>query len=174
MRAMCFAAALAVMTGCSATGGKNMDFTTTTVSFGIVVSDINKSVAFYKDVVGLVEVEGFDVSAEMGGQAGLSDNKPFHVHVLKVADTPDATQVKLMQFAGTPAARPDNSFIHSTYGIRYLTFRVADMDAAVARAAKAGAKPIAQGPYLMPSGRYLTIYRDPDGNMVELVGPTNK
>jgi predicted enzyme related to lactoylglutathione lyase len=48
------------------------------------------------------------------------------------------------------------------------------MDAAVARAAKAGASPIAKCPYLLPSGQYLTIYRDPDGNMVELVGPKNK
>ena len=174
MRLMICAALLAAMTGCAATGGKSMQFTTNTVSFGIVVSDIDKSLAFYKDAVGLVEVKGFDVSAEMGGDAGLSDHRPFQVHVLKVADTPDATQVKLMQFADTPGARPDNTFIHSTYGIRYLTLRVADTDAAIERAAKAGVKPIAKCPYLLPSGQYLTLVRDPDGNMVELVGPKKK
>ena len=174
MRLMICAIVLAIITGCATTGGKSMEFTSNTVSFGIVVSDIKKSLAFYKDAVGLVEVKGFDVSAEMGGEAGLSDHKPFQVHVLKVADTPDATQVKLMQFADTPGARPDNAFIHSTYGIRYLTFRVADTDAAIERAAKAGVKPIAKCPYLLPSGQYLTIVRDPDGNVVELVGPKKK
>ena len=150
-------------------------FSSSTVSFGIVVGDMSKSLAFYKNAVGLKETEGFDVPPAMGGDSGLSDGKPFHVHVLMAGDDPTATNVKLMQFPGTPSARPDNQFIHSTLGIRYLTFMVTDIDAAVARARAAGVAPLAKGPIELPAsvaeGIYLACLRDPDGNIVELVGP---
>lgn len=150
-------------------------FSSDTVSFGIVVSDIEKSLAFYTQALGLKEASTFDVNAEMGKKAGLSDSKPFHVHVMKLGDSPNATAVKLMQFVGTPGSPPNNSFIHSSYGIRYLTMYVTDIDAAMARAAGAGVKPIAEGPYLLPGHApdrvYLAIVRDPDGNMIELIGP---
>jgi len=175
MRLALAASLLLIYAGCAATGGTMNDFANQTVDFGIVVTDINQSLAFYTGAVGLKEAGGFDVSAEMGGKAGLSDHKPFHVHVLKTTDADDATSVKLMQFPGTSSAKPDNTFIHSTVGIRYLTFYVADMDAALRRAAKAGVKPIAQGPYRLPNGSggdtYLSVLRDPDGNMIEFVGP---
>lgn len=151
------------------------EFISPTINVGIVVSDIDKSVAFYKDALGFTEVEGFDVPAAMGGESGLSDNKPFHVHVLKLMDTKNATEIKLMQVAGTTSERPKNEFIHSTLGMRYLTIYVKDTTAAVERAKKAGAAPIAKGPILLPpelaKGVYLTVLRDPDGNMIELIGP---
>jgi lactoylglutathione lyase len=151
------------------------DFTYTRIDFGIVVSDIDKAAAFYTKGLGLVEVEGFDVPADMGGGSGLSDGKPFHVRIFKVADDENATQVKIMEFPGTPGKRVDNAFIHSAYGIRYLTLYVADVTAAIERARKAGAAPLAQGPVELPKaladGIYLAVVRDPDGNMIELVGP---
>ena len=86
-----------------------------------------------------------------------------------------ATKLKLMQFKTSPGARVDNTFIHSSYGFRYLTLSVKDVNAAVARAEKAGAKPIAKCPVPLPeglpAGLALANYRDPDGNLVELVGP---
>ena len=36
------------------------------------------------------------------------------------------------------------------------------------RAKKAGVKPLPKG---LPQGVYLTIVRDPDGNLIELLGP---
>ena len=150
-------------------------FASSTIDIGTVVSDIEKSAAFYKDVLGFTEVPGFDVPAEMGKDAGLTDSKPFHVRVFVLDDGATATKVKLMQFVDAPGAKPDNAFIHSTVGFRYLTIHVKDMAAAVNRAAKHGAMPIAKGPYALPEGFpkgvYLTVLRDPDGNLVELVGP---
>lgn len=150
-------------------------FASARVDFGIVVSDISRSAAFYTGL-GFVEVEGFDVPSEMGERSGLTDrNKPFAVRIFQLGDGDDATNVKIMQFPGTPAARCDNSFIHSSLGVRYLTLYVDDMDQAVERARKAGAAPLAQGPYKLPNGfpegLWLTCVRDPDGNIIELVGP---
>lgn len=150
-------------------------FSSARVDFGIIASDVEKSAAFYK-ALGFKEVEGFDVPVEMGEKSGLTDrNKPFHVRVFQLGDGDDATNVKLMQFAGTTIPKTDKTYIHSGFGVQYLTLYVDDMDAAVARARKAGAAPLAEGPYKLPpnfpEGIWLTCVRDPDGNIVELVGP---
>lgn len=175
MRACMCAAVLAAVAGCSLKGANMGEFANTTINVGIVVSDIDRSVAFYKDAIGFTEVEGFDVPASMGGDSGLSNDKPFHVHVLKLADTQGATEIKLIQFPNTPSERPKNEFIHSTLGFRYLTIFVKDTTAAVERLRKAGVTPIAKGPIELPKnlapGVYLTVVRDPDGNMIEIIGP---
>ena len=53
--------------------------------------------------------------------------------------------------------------------------RAVSTDDALARLQKAGVKPIAEGPAILPKNLNrdlsLTIVRDPDGNLVELVGP---
>jgi lactoylglutathione lyase len=186
MRRCAMIPVLALLAGCAATQTPSStappaketpmeEHVNTRIDFGIVVSDIDKAAAFYKNGLGLVEVQGFDVPADMGGHSGLSDDLPFHVRVFKVADDENATQVKIMEFPDAPGKRVDNAFIHSAYGIRYLTLYVADVTAAVERARQAGAVPLAQGPVELPKalaeGVYLAVVRDPDGNMIELVGP---
>ena len=65
--------------------------------------------------------------------------------------------------------------IHSQQGFSYLTIKVKDTVKALQRLDKAGIKPIARGSQELPAslakGIYLTIVRDPDGNLIELVGP---
>ncbi|EDL61318.1 VOC family protein [Gimesia maris] len=151
------------------------EFAKSTVDFGIVVSDIDKSLAFYKDVLGLKTREPFEVTPQMGVDSGLSDNLPFKVYPLVLENDSTATNVKLMQFKDTPAKKVDNSFIHSSLGVSYLTIYVKDTTAALARAKAFGVEPVAKGPIALPEGFpkgiYLTLLRDPDGNLIELVGP---
>ena len=152
-------------------------FSNPRVDFGIVVSDIDKALKFYKDALGLQERKGFEVSAEKAAAAGLTDTLPLKIHVLQLGEGDAATRVKLMQVKASPGKRTDNRFIHSTYGVSYLTMYVKDMDASLARAKKHGVKPIAKGPVDLVgdgSGAFLAIVRDPDGNLVELVGPKKK
>lgn len=183
MRTCLFVVIPAIVAGCAATdvqtnrqnetaGGTMSDFTSAIVDIGIVVSDIDKAVEFYRDGLGFTEMRGFDVPESMGADAGLSDNKPFHVHVMKLDDSKNATAIKLMQFKDAPGIKTKNDFIHTTLGVSYLTIHVSDITTAVERAAKAGAKPLAKGPILLPRGdTYLAVVRDPDGNMIEFVGP---
>jgi catechol 2,3-dioxygenase-like lactoylglutathione lyase family enzyme len=147
-------------------------FSSARVDFGIIVSDVERSATFYK-TLGFKEVEGFDVPAEMGEKSGLTDKgKPFSVRIFQLGDGEAATNVKIMQFAGTKSQQTDTSFIHSTLGIRYLTLYVDDINSAVARARQAGTSVLAQGPYqISPDGVYLALIRDPDGNPIELIGP---
>ncbi len=150
-------------------------FSSEVIDLGMVVSDLEKSVKFYKDVVGFEEVEGFKVPGQFALDTGLANNLQLDVHVLVLGKGEKATKLKLMQFKTAPGARVDNTFIHSSYGFRYLTIAVKDVNASLARAAKAGAKPIAKCPVPLPegfpAGLALANFRDPDGNLVELVGP---
>jgi lactoylglutathione lyase len=151
------------------------DFTNQTIDIGMVVGDVEKSVDFYKNAIGFTELDGFDVPAEFAGDVGLTKNLPFHVHVLVLGDEKNATKLKLIQFADAPAKKIDNSFIHSSQGVRYLTIWVADTAAALDRAKQAGAVPLAKGlttlPPAFPQDMGLACVKDPDGNIIELVGP---
>lgn len=151
------------------------NFASQIIDLGMVVSDLDKSVKFYKDVIGFTEVPGFKVPGQFGLDAGLSNKLDLDVHVLVLGQGETATKLKLMQFKTAPGARVDNTFIHSSYGYRYLTIPVKNLNLAVEQASKAGSKPIAKCPVPLPegfpAGLALANYRDPDGNLIELVGP---
>ena len=150
-------------------------FARTTIDVGVVVSDINKSVKFYTDAIGLREAESFSVAADYAADAGLTDKRPLSVRVLVLGDGDTATKLKLMQIPGAKSKSSDNQFIHSQLGYRYLTIFVADADAAAARLKAAGVKPLGKGPLPLPAGfpegMRLSVVRDPDGNLIELIGP---
>ena len=69
-----------------------------------------------------------------------------------------------------PPEEDRSKFIHSSLGFSYLTIFVNDMDAAVERAKKAGVM-LGKTPSKLGGSNYLTVYRDPDGNFIELIGP---
>ena len=154
------------------------DFSRTTIDLGMVVSDVDKSVAFYTQAVGFKEVPGFQVTGQLTADAGLTDNYPVRVRVLVLGDGPTATRLKVMALPAAQPKRGDNKFIHSEFGYRYITISVKDMASAVARLDKAGVKPLAKCPLALsksPSSQmYLTVFRDPDGNLIEFVGPKRK
>ena len=107
-------------------------FSKTTVDFGLVVSDIEKSVAFYKNALGCTELEGFDVPGDFAADSGLADGHAFHVHVMVLGDRDDATKIKLMQFKDAPGKKIDQAYIHSSLGMSYMTIFVEDVAASVA------------------------------------------
>jgi len=158
-----------------ASAAEPVEFSSTTIDIGMVVSDIEKSLAFYRDGVGFRELDSFEVSDTLAGAAGLTDDKPLAVRVLVLGEGPGSTKLKLMQVADTQQRTGDNAFIHSHTGFRYLTIQVADTDAAIARLATLGVKPLAECPVALPErlakGIFLTCVKDPDGNLVELLGP---
>ncbi len=151
------------------------EFLTTTIDIGCVVSDIEKSVKFYTEAIGFTEVKGFSVPADFATDTGLTDNKKLDIRVLVLGEGDAATKLKLMQVESGGNKKPDHAFIDSTLGLSYITIIVKSSDDALARLAKFGVKPIAKGPAALPAtlnpDLALTIVRDPDGNLVELVGP---
>ena len=167
--------ALLLAAGLTSRAAEPVSFPRTTIDLGTVVSDLDKSVRFYTEGIGFRELKGFDVSADMAAAAGLTDSKPLSIRVLVLGEGPEATKLKLMQVAGTSPRTGDTDFIHSRTGFRYLTISVNDTTAALERLSMLGVKPLAKSPVALPeslaAGMYLTCVRDPDGNIVELLGP---
>ena len=168
----------ALMVVCAAARGeepKKSEFGSTTIDVGMVVADIDKSVKFYTEAIGFKEVKGFDVAGDYAKLVGLTNGKALKVRVLVLGDEPAATKLKLIEFPGETPKKNDTEFINKELGFRYLTIVCSDKTAALKRLEKMGVKPIASGtqplPKGFPDGLFLTIVRDPDGNLVELVGP---
>ena len=147
-------------------------FASTTIDLGVLVSDLDKSAKFYTDVVGFKEVKGFGVPGDFCADAGLTDNKPLTIRVFVLGEGASATKLKLMTVPG--AKKNTNEYVNSELGFRYLTIFVNDTTAALERLKKADVKPLAKGPIAVPKdvapNLFLTVVRDPDGNLVELVG----
>jgi len=145
-------------------------FSKVTVDLGIVVSDLNKAAKFYTEVIGLTEGKGFSVSGERTAEFGLADNQPITVRRFVLNDGKNGSSLKIMAFPDAPGKKTDQKFIHSSLGFSYLTIFMNDMDAAVARAKKAGVKMLGKTPSKLGGSNYLSVYRDPDGNFIELIG----
>ena len=48
----------------------------------MVVSDIEESLKFYKDIIGFEETIGFEVKGSFPKKVGLTDGAPLDIHVL--------------------------------------------------------------------------------------------
>ena len=150
-------------------------FASNTIDLGIVVGNVEKSVKFYTEAIGFTEITGFKVPGAFAADAGLSDGKDqLDIHVLVLGETEGATKLKLMEFPARQVKKGDSEAINSQLGFRYLTIYVADAGAAAERLKKAGVKLLGKTPVGLPAGLpqdlALLVFRDPDGNIVELVG----
>lgn len=146
-------------------------FSKAVVDIGMVAKDIEKTTKFYTEVIGLTEVKGFKASAEKATSFGLTDNQPADIRVFMLGNDPASTRLKIMSFPKREGATPDQKFIHSTIGISYLTIMVKDMDDALARLKKANVKLLGKTPASLGGNTRITVFHDPDGNFVELIGP---
>ena len=150
-------------------GTEKPEFSRTTIDIGVVVSNVEKAAKFYTEALGFTDAGSFDVAAQMANDTGLTDNKPFKVRTFSLAKQPTATNLKIMQIAGAKAV--DNQYISSTLGFRYLTVFVTDLAKVVGRLKQQGIAPV-RPPYpLSGSNNHLVLVKDPDGNIIELIGP---
>ncbi len=150
---------------------ENSVFSSATVDIGIVVGDMDTSVKFYTEALGVKEVKGFTASAEKASAFGLTDNLEAVIRVFVLGEGPGATKLKLMSFPEAKPASQEQKFIHSTIGVSYLTLRVTDMDLALKRLADSKVKLLGKTPANLSGNLYLTTVQDPDGNFIELIGP---
>ena len=60
----------------------NFNFSRQTIDLGMVVSDSEKSVTFFKQVIGFQEVDGFEVKGSFPKAVGLTDGAHLNVSVL--------------------------------------------------------------------------------------------
>lgn len=156
---------------------RDFEFSNGTIDVGIVVSDIDAAVKFYgAEGIGLSPQQPFSVGADFCRKAGLTTEHGLDIKVFRPrADTPGKhTAIKLMQ-SPAETKRSDNRTILSQYGLSYLTIYVTRIDPIMDRLAAMGVEALAEGPTPLPgqdeTGPHLVLVQDPDGNMIELIGP---
>jgi catechol 2,3-dioxygenase-like lactoylglutathione lyase family enzyme len=170
MHRMMMAVALLALLAGTTTAGES-PFTEGTIHVGVVVTDLDKSTAFYTDVLGMTKTGQFDVSADFGKASGLTGGLAFHVDVFGLRNEPGAAQFKLMSFE-KDARTPRSAHIQDSLGMQYVTLNVTDLTPFVARIKAAGVPLLGDTPVpLFDTGKDFVLVQDPDGTFIELIGP---
>ena len=146
------------------------EFSSTTISIGVVVTDLDKAVDFYTNVVGMVQTGGFEIGGEFSKKSGLADGNAAQVKVLRLGQGENATQWKLMSF-GDKAKPLKNDFIHSHAGMRYITIQVKDLTPVLERIKARKIKLLGETPVPLGGSNHFILIQDPDGTFIELIGP---
>lgn len=119
------------------------------IDIGMIVSDIERSLAFYCDLLGLEKTE------ELPTPFGKLHRLAFGATDLKLIDSknpPGAGKIGLTQ----------------QLGFRYITFRIANLTEVCDKLASAGVEFTMPQREIMP-GVLVAMVKDPDGNIVEFV-----
>jgi catechol 2,3-dioxygenase-like lactoylglutathione lyase family enzyme len=146
------------------------EFTSETISIGVVVSDVEKSVEFYTKVIGMKKTGGFSVNADMGRRTGLTDGLPVTVTVLKLGDGKTATEWKLMSF-GKQSSHPKQNHLQDDTGMQYITIHVKALKPVLERIRANHVKLLGDTPISLGGTTQFALVQDPDGTFVELIGP---
>jgi len=123
------------------------------VDVGVVVSEMEKSLAFYRDLIGLPFVT--ELNTKLIGVGRMVQLK----HGESI--------IKLVEMEKKPSIESPGG-ISSAFGYRYITLMIPDMDTIVAKTAK-GNVPIKIPVTELGNGAKIFMVEDPDGNVVEFV-----
>jgi catechol 2,3-dioxygenase-like lactoylglutathione lyase family enzyme len=126
---------------------------------GIVVSDINRSIDFYKNVLGLEVGEKWEF--EPGATLGSNMRLPRRVVFIKAKNA----SFELLDQAENTKARPEDVSVN-TIGLHHIAFSVDQIHSFIASLSRKGIR-FSTGPVDLKD---LTVafFEDPDGNMLEL------
>lgn len=123
------------------------------LDIGIVTTNIDQCLPFYRDVLGLP----YSGSAPIPGGV---------VHRLACG----TSSLKLVVTDRPPRATAAPGGLGGATGYRYCTLSVANLDDVLA-ACEAGGHRVRFGPTELPGGARIAMVEDPDGNWVELLSP---
>ena len=129
------------------------------VDIAITCSDFEKSLAFYRDILGLEVVMEIEIDGDLPVKSGLAP-RPFRQTRLQAGET----LIKLMQIESPPATTSKDF----KAGVRWLTFFVEDLDATYRELVDKGAEFLA-APLSAPDAAGVACALDPDGVLIELV-----
>jgi catechol 2,3-dioxygenase-like lactoylglutathione lyase family enzyme len=144
------------------------------VRAAILVGDLERSSAFYR-ALGLTEVyyEGELDKASVARVLAVPQGTTTRCRILKRPGTPNYGMIGLFELKDPPLTDlPAAPSLTPRRGEAVLVFYVADMDAALAAAAHAGATMVAEATtFSMPHGTSAEVtLRDPDGVLLNLIG----
>jgi catechol 2,3-dioxygenase-like lactoylglutathione lyase family enzyme len=132
---------------------------------GICVSDLERSLRFYRDVLGCDEVGRLELEGEPTATLnGMRETKVRLVFLER-----DGWRLELFAFSvpgwiGPQEPRPMNQL-----GLTHLAFRVDDLDAVCAQVEAAGGRLLSNTRLDLPGSTRVIIALDPDGVRLELL-----
>jgi catechol 2,3-dioxygenase-like lactoylglutathione lyase family enzyme len=132
---------------------------------GIAVSDLQRSLRFYRDLLGFTWEHELDVEGEPTDTLLRLRGTKLHAEYL----TRDGVRIELLHFASPPAPpRPERPM--NQYGLTHLSFRVTDMDAVLEALRAAGERVLEETVIRFPEWQSAAcMILDPDGQVIELV-----
>lgn len=145
------------------------NFSNPAISVGVVVENLQKSIDFYTQVIGMVKTGEFSVSKEQCTELGLTDSYQLDVTILKPIDSETSSEWKLMSL-GTKAQHPQQKHMSDDTGIQYVTLFVKEIQPVLDRAKSHQVKILSSQPSVLADGRKFLLLQDPDGNFLEIIG----
>ncbi|MDO1445544.1 VOC family protein [Rhodocytophaga aerolata] len=146
------------------------NFNSKTIGIGVVVADIERSLDFYVNGIGMVKTGNFTINEEFGKRSGLTNGVAVAVTILKLENSPDASEWKLMSF-GKKATHPNEKYIQDDTGMQYITIQVKSLKPIIERLKKQKVTFLGTTPTPLSKEAHFVLVQDPDGNFVELIGP---
>lgn len=146
------------------------NFSSPLIGVGVVASDLQKSLNFYINGIGMVKAGEFSVNSDVAKRTGLTGGIPFDVTVLKLVDSEEANQWKLMSFGKKPKSKKQK-YIQDDTRMRYITINVKSLKPAIERLRIIGVEFLGETPTKLGENSYFLLVQDPDGTFVELIGP---
>lgn len=145
------------------------NFSNPTISIGMVVEDLQKSIDFYTQVVGLSKTGEFSVPVEQCKKLGLTDSYQLDVTILKPENSENSTEFKLMSI-GTKSKHPKQKYMSDDTGIQYITLFVKEIQPVIDRAKQHNVLILSSTPSILDNGRKFILIQDPDGTFIEIIG----
>jgi len=145
------------------------EFSNPTIFVGSVVTDLAKSVDFYTNIIGMTQTSTFSVDGAKSKELSLTDGRSIDVTVLKLEDSPQANEWKLMSFGTKPGHKKPN-YLHDDTGMQYITILVNHLNPIIERLDKNNIKILSSKPSELGEGRFFILVQDPDGTFIELIG----
>jgi len=136
----------------------------------IVVADMERSVRFYQQVLGLRS--GFE--AELHGEwiETVTNLPGARAQCVFMESDDPAVRLELIRYLSPAGGGSEANRLPQTSGIRHLAFTVDNIDAVLRRLREAGGQPLSE-PVLVPFAvsslgrKRLCYFHDPDGTLLE-------
>ena len=133
---------------------------------GICVSELERSVGFYRDLLGFRELSRLQV----GGPEAERLLNIEAVEVQAVYLERDGTRIELLYYPVTGHQGVDGPRPMNRVGLSHLSFRVADLESVVAVAERAGGKCLRETQVDNAARQTKVVFiTDPDGLRIELL-----
>jgi catechol 2,3-dioxygenase-like lactoylglutathione lyase family enzyme len=136
----------------------------------VVVTDMDRSIAFYTDTLGLAR--GFETVLEGGWIEAVTGLPGARARCVFMEAGTGGARLELLQYLSPAGDALAANSSPNTAGIRHVAFVVEDLDALHSRLAALGAEPIGppvEVPFQVGSQgkKRLFYFHDPDGTLLE-------